>query len=262
MIFMCGLLSKGEIKVIRKGFLILFLAQFLAPVIPSLAQDAGRESTLARAQLLESMGTGAALMHIAPSEITIFEELIIRDGQGVDHIFYLSVDGEMAFSGSLLDVRHKKNVTQASYSKFVAAEIAKGIDARQQDFIPYREAEQHEKNRPPLYVFLGPSCPACLKLWDNTLPSLSEKYDIRLSYGGLSSLAVKQVRKAMWGWCLQGDKRRAILSNHPLEVNVETNDCKQGVEAFNQMKATFSRYIRHIPVVYNEQGEVVPMPAP
>jgi len=260
MIFMCGLLSKGEIKVIRKGFLILFMAQFLAPVLPSLAQDADKPS--AQAQLLESLGDGAKLMQAAPAVITGFEELIVRDGQGVDHIFYLSADGNMAFSGSLLDVRHKKNVTQASYRKFVAGEIAKSIDARQQDFIPYREAEQHKNNKPPLYVFLGPSCPACLKLWDNTMPGLSEKYDIRLSYGGLSSLAVKQVRKAMWGWCLQGDKRRAILSNLPLEVNVEINDCKQGVEVLNQMKATFSRYVRHIPVVYNEQGEVVQLPAP
>jgi len=49
---------------------------------------------------------------------------------------------------------------------------------------------------------------------------------------------VKQVRKAMWGWCLKGDKRRAILSNSPLDTNVETNECKLGIKAFNQMKAS------------------------
>jgi len=260
MIFMCGLSSTEEIKVIRKGFLILFLVQFLLPVLPSFAQDADKPS--ARAQLLESLGEGATLMQAAPAAITGFEELIVRDARGMDHIFYLSVDGEMAFSGSLLDVRHKKNVTQASYRKFVAAEIVKGIHRQQQFFIPYREYAVHKKKKPPLYLFLGPSCPDCLKLWNNTLPGLSEKYDIRLSFGGLSSLAVKQVRKAMWGWCLKGDKRRAILSNSPLDINVETNECKPGIKAFNQMKATFGRYIRHIPVVYNEQGEVVQLPAP
>ncbi len=186
-------------------------------------------------------------------------ELIVRDGQGMDHIFYLSADGKMAFSGSLLDVRHKKNITQASYEKFVASEIAKGIHRQQQLFIPYRKYAAHKKKKPPLYLFLGPSCPDCLKLWNTILPDLSDKYDIWLSYGGLSSLGVKQVRKAMWGWCLKGKKRRAILTNNPLDTNVETNDCKPGIKAFNRMKETFARYIRHIPVAYNKQGEKVPL---
>jgi len=106
-------------------------------------------------------------------------------------------------------------------------------------------------------VFLGPNCPACLKLWDNTLPGLSEKYDVRLSYGGLGSLGVKQVRKAMWGWCLKGDKRRNILSDNPLATHEKNKGCKAGTIAFNRMKETFGRYIRRIPVAYNAQGEEV-----
>jgi len=243
-------------RMVRKIFIILFLWQFMLPTFPSLAQ--GIDKPLAQAQLLESLGVGVKLMHVVPAAITGFEELIVRDARGMDHIFYLSKDGNMAFSGSLLDVRHKKNITQINYGKFVAAEISKGIHRQERFFIPY--AAKSEKDRPPLYLFLGPSCPNCLKLWNNTLPGLSEKYDIRLSYGGLSSLGVKQVRKAMWGWCLTGDKYRTILTDSPLDTHVETHDCKPGIEAFNRMKETFSRYIRRIPVAYNEQGEEVPLP--
>ncbi len=244
-------------RVLRKSLMLLFLMQFMLPVFPSFAQDTDAGKSLTRAQLLASLRAGAKLMHAAPAAITGFEELIVRDAQGMDHIFYLSKDGNMAFSGSLLDVQHKKNITQASYSTFVAAEVAKSIHRQQKLFIPYREDAQHDKKRPPLYLFLGPDCPDCLKLWNNTLPGLSKKYDIRLSYGGLSSLGVKQVRKAMWGWCLKGEKRRTVLSTDPLERNMETHDCKPGVKAFNRMKKTFSRYIRRIPVAYNEQGEDV-----
>jgi len=241
----------------RKSLMVLCLMQLVLPVVSSFAQDVVEQPS-AQTQLLESLGNGAILMHIAPAEIAGFDELIVRDGQGMDHVFYLSSDGGMAFSGALLDVRHKKNVTQASYRKFMATEIAKGIHSQQQLFIPYREDGEQETNKPPLYLFLGPSCPDCLDLWNNTLPGLSEKYDIRLSYGGLSSLGVKQVRKAMWGWCLKGDKRRRVLSNNPLATNVD-KACTPGIKAFNRMKETFGRYIRRIPVAYNEQGEIVPL---
>ncbi|MDQ6968369.1 MAG: disulfide isomerase DsbC N-terminal domain-containing protein [Mariprofundaceae bacterium] len=242
----------------RKYFIILLLVQCLLPVSSLSAQGVGSDKPSGRILLLESLGAGATLMHAAPARIAGFEELIVRDNQGLDHVFYLSADGNMAFSGALLDVQHKKNITQASYGKFVAAEIAKGINRQHKFFIPYRQDTQHEKKRPPLYLFLGPSCPDCLHLWDNTLLGLNEKYDIRLSYGGLSSLGVKQVRKAMWGWCLKGDKRRRVLSNNPLAMNVD-KACTLGMIAFNRMKETFGRYIRRIPVAYNEQGEIVPL---
>jgi len=128
----------------RKSLMVLCLMQLVMPAAPLFAQDV-IEQPSARAQLLESLGAGATLMHAASAEIAGFEELIVRDGQGMDHVFYLSKDGNSAFSGLLLDVRHKKNLTQASYSKFVATEIAKGIHTRQQDFIPYREAEQAQQ---------------------------------------------------------------------------------------------------------------------
>ena len=254
------LLPQGKKIMIRKRLIILFLVQFILPVFSLTAQDVGSDKASARTQLLESLGAGATLMHAAPADIAGFEELIVRDGQGVDHIFYLSADGNMAFSGSLLDVQNKKNITQASYRKFMAAEISKEIGRQQNLFIPYRQNIQKTKKRPPLYLFLGPSCPDCLQLLDNSLPGLSEKYDIRLSFGGLSFLGVKQVRKAMWGWCLKGDKRRAVLINNPLETNVESSDCKPGINAFNQMKESFGRYILRIPVAFNKQGEAVPLP--
>lgn len=159
-------------------------------------------------------------------------------------------------------MQHKKSITQESYKKIIASEIAKGIHSQQQFFIPYHEDAQRDTTKPPLYLFLGPGCPACLKLWDESLPTLSEKYDIRFSYGGLSSLGVKQVRKAMRGWCLKGEKRRTILTNHPLESIVESKECKFGVDAFNRMKESFGRYVLRIPIAYNEQGEAVPLPAP
>jgi len=242
--------------------MMLFLLQFALPVYSLSAQDAGSDKQSARTQLLESLGAGSKLMYAAPAAIAGFEELIVRDEKGVDHIFYLSEDGNMAFSGSLLDVQNKKNLTQASYRKFVATEISKGINRQQKLFIPYRQNIQKTQKRPPLYLFLGPSCPDCLQLWDNTLPGLSEKYDIHLSFGGLSSLGVKQVRKAMWGWCLKGDKRRAVLINNPLETNMESSDCKPGTDAFNRMKESFGRYILRIPVAFNKQGEAVPLPEP
>jgi len=242
--------------------MMLFLLQFMLPVYSLSAQDAGVEPPSARDQLLESLGSGARLMHAAPAAIAGFEELIVRDGRGVDHIFYLSEDGNMAFSGSLLDVRNKKNITQTSYRAFVAAEIAKGLHKHQNIFIRYRENGKKGENKPPLYLFLGPNCPDCLGLWDNTLLSLSEKYDVRLSYGGMSSLAVKQVRKAMQGWCMKGGKRRAVLTNNPLDSSVESSECKLGIKAFNQMKETFARYVLRIPVAFNKQGEAVPLSVP
>jgi len=75
-----------------------------------------------------------------------------------------------------------------------------------------------------------------------------------MSRNWLRSLGVKQVRKAMWGWCLKGDERSAVLRNEPLNIDVEVNDCKPGFTAFNQMKETFGRYILRIPAAYNEQG--------
>jgi len=240
---------------IRKGFMMLLLAQFLLPAVTSFAQDSEKPS--AQTQLLQSLGSGAKIMHTAPARIAGFEELIVRDDRGVDHVFYLSTDGKMAFSGSLLDVRHKKNLTQISYGQFMVSEIANGIRKQQTFFIPY-QPDQHGKQK--LYLFMGPSCPDCLHLWDKALPGLIKKYDIYLSYGGLRSLGVQQAHKAMQGWCFKGNKRRLILTDHPLDAGMKTGACKQGVEAFNRMKATFGRYIRRIPVAYNASGEVVPLP--
>jgi len=247
-----------KMKMIRKKIIMLLLVQFLLSVGSLRAQeeDAGKVSP--RMQLIESLGVGAKLMHAAPAAMAGFEELIVRDSQGLDHIFYFSTDGSgMAFSGALLDMQQKKNITQASYRAFVAAEIAKIIRKQQQYFIPYRADGESDATKPPLYLFLGPSCPTCLKLWKERLPELSKQYDIRLSYGGLRTLGVKQGRKAMWGWCLKGDKRSAVLRNEPLNIDVEANNCKLGVAAFNRMKETFGRYLLRVPTAYNQQGEVL-----
>jgi len=126
---------------IAKSFIIFFLL-FSLP-----AHAAGSDKASGRMQLLASLGLGAKLMHAAPAEIAGFEELIVRDGQGVDHVFYLSADGNMAFSGSLLDVRHKRNITQASYGKFIAVEISKEINRQQKLFIPYHEDAQNTKKK-------------------------------------------------------------------------------------------------------------------
>ncbi len=175
---------------LRKGFLLWVLAQLLLSAMTSFAQ--GAEKPSAQAQLLQSLGSGAKIMHTAPARIAGFEEVIVRDDRGVDHVFYLSADGKMAFSGALLDVRHKKNLTQISYRQFVASEIASGIRKQQSLFVPY-QPDQHGKQK--LYLFMGPSCPDCLHLWDKSLPGLSKKYDIYLSYGGLRSLGVQQACK-------------------------------------------------------------------
>jgi len=245
----------------RKGLMMLCLLLFCIHVVPSFAQNVAVASS-GQMKLLKSLGDGATLMHATPAAIAGFKELIVRDGRGIDHLFYLSKDGNMVFSGSLLDIRHHKNITQASYKKFVSTEIAKAIKQQQQFFVPYHEHDRHENNKQPLYLFLGTNCPRCLQLWDKGLTILNKKYDVYLSYGGLRSLNAKQSRKAMQGWCLKGSKRRLILTAHSLETSEKDSTCTMGTKAFNNMKAAFGRYVRRIPVAYNASGEVVSLPLP
>jgi len=77
----------------------------------------------------------------------------------------------------------------------------------------------------------------------------------------MRSLGARSACKAMWGWCLKGDERRAVLRNEPLNIDVEAKDCKPGTTAFNRVKEAFGRYVRRIPMAFNDQGEEVLFPA-
>lgn len=206
----------------------------------AVAADTGADKVRAA---VERIIPGNAPDGIEPSELPGMYEVTF----GAE-VFYVSEDGRYLFSGSLLDLRSGKNLTEDKRASG-RLKLINGVDeAKMIVFSPKQEVKHS------ITVFTDIDCPYCRRMHQE-MPELNEQgIEVRYLFFPRAGMNSKSYKKAMAVWCA-ADRRQA-LTDAKAGKSIDMKSCDNPIA--EHMALVEELGISGTPTSVLENGQVIP----
>ncbi len=168
-------------------------------------------------------------------------------------MFYVSEDGRYLIQGSLIDIKARKDLTEAKVAEARLGSLDKVGLANMIVFKP--KIAQHV-----VYVFTDIDCGYCRKLHSEIDQYSKEGIEIRYLFFPRSGPNTDSYYKAISVWCAKD--RNAALTKAKKGENLERKECENPVDKHMQLASDFGA--NGTPMIITEKGDVLPgyVPAP
>ncbi|MEY4768930.1 MAG: hypothetical protein RL637_1569 [Pseudomonadota bacterium] len=179
---------------------------------------------------------------IKPSELKGLQEVVI-DG----NIFYISEDGKYLLQGHLIDIKAKKDLTEAKLA--VAHKQDLDVMGENNMIIFKPKIKKYQVS-----VFTDIDCGYCRKLHSEIDQYLAEGITIRYLFFPRSGKGSESYNKAISVWC--AEDKQAALTAAKLGKPIENKQCKNPVDAHMNLGEKFGA--RGTPMIVTEKGNILP----
>jgi len=205
---------RGELKLTQK---LLILFGFIILVFNNLLfANTGKMSTRQIEQKLHKSFPELSVDKIIKGPVPNFYQV----DSGAE-IFYISTDGDYLFSGSIISLKDKKNLTETALNKLRIQEINK-LPANA--FISY--VPKNQKPKYTVIVFTDIDCPYCRKFHQELNDYLKEGIEIRYVPFPRAGLGSESYYKAVQVWCAKNPQKALDLAKlTPDEYKVKKEHC-------------------------------------
>lgn len=162
-------------------------------------------------------------------------------------IFYISENGRYLVEGSLIDIKERKNLTEAKMAQVRLKALEKvGVN----NMIVFKpKIAQHM-----VYVFTDIDCGYCRKLHSEIDQYSKEGIEIRYLFFPRSGPNTDSYYKAVSVWCAKD--RNAALTKAKKGENLERKECDNPVDEHMQLASDFGA--NGTPMIITEKGDVLP----
>jgi thiol:disulfide interchange protein DsbC len=191
--------------------------------------------------LTSSMPT-AKIESVKASEMKGVYEAVIEG-----NIFYVSEDGKYLLQGHLIDIKAKKDLTEAKLSITHKQEM----DAMGENNMIIFKAKIKKYQ---VSVFTDIDCGYCRKLHSELDQYLAEGITVRYLFFPRAGKGSESYNKAVSVWC--ADDRNAALTAAKLGKNIENKQCKNPVDAHMALAEKFG--VKGTPMIVTEKGTILP----
>lgn len=198
------------------------------------------EDTVKKA-LAASMPT-AKIESVKPSEIKGVYEAIIEG-----NIFYVSEDGKYLVQGHLIDIKAKKDLTEAK----LAIAHKQDLEAMGEDNMIIFKSKIKKYQ---ISVFTDIDCGYCRKLHSEIDQYLAEGITVRYLFFPRAGKGSESYNKAVSVWC--ASDRNAALTAAKQGKSIENKQCKNPIDAQMALGEKFGA--RGTPMIVTEKGIILP----
>jgi thiol:disulfide interchange protein DsbC len=198
------------------------------------------EETVKKA-LVSSM-PNTKIESVKPSEIKGVYEVVIEGS-----IFYVSEDGKYLLQGHLIDIKGKKDITEAK----LAIAHKQDLDAMGEENMIIFKAKIKKYQ---ISVFTDIDCGYCRKLHSEIDQYLAEGITVRYLFYPRAGKGSESYNKAVSVWCAAD--RNAALTAAKQNKAVENKQCKNPVDAQMALGEKFGA--RGTPMIVTDKGTVLP----
>jgi thiol:disulfide interchange protein DsbC len=206
----------------------------------ALSQAFANEDVVKKA-LASSMPT-AKIESVKPSEIKGVYEAVIEG-----NIFYVSEDGKYLLQGHLIDIKAKKDLTEAK----LAMAHKQDLDALgEENMIIFKSKIKKYQ----ISVFTDIDCGYCRKLHSEMDQYLAEGITVRYLFFPRAGKGSESYNKAVSVWCAAD--RNAALTAAKLGKPIESKQCKNPVDAHMALAEKFG--VKGTPMIVTDKGTVLP----
>jgi thiol:disulfide interchange protein DsbC len=206
----------------------------------ALSNVQANEDTVKKA-LTASMPT-AKIESVKPSEIKGVYEAIIEG-----NIFYVSEDGKYLLQGNLIDIKAKKNLTEAK----LAVAHKQDLEAMGENNMIIFKAKIKKYQ---ISVFTDIDCGYCRKLHSEMDQYLAEGITVRYLFFPRAGKGSESYNKAVSVWC--ADDRNIALTSAKLGKPIENKQCKNPIDEQMALGEKFGA--RGTPMIVTEKGNILP----
>jgi thiol:disulfide interchange protein DsbC len=191
--------------------------------------------------LTTSMPT-AKIESVKPSEVKGVYEVVIEG-----NVFYVSEDGKYLFQGHLIDIKAKKDLTEAK----LAVSHKQDLDAMGENnmIIFHPKIKKYQ-----ISVFTDIDCGYCRKLHSEIDQYMAEGITIRYLFFPRAGKGSESYNKAVSVWC--ANDRNAALTAAKLGKPIENKQCKNPIDAHMALSEKFGA--RGTPMIVTDKGNVLP----
>lgn len=162
-------------------------------------------------------------------------------------VFYVSEDGRYLVQGSLVDIKDRKDLTEARLAQARLGALQKmGVD----NMIVFKpKIAQHVA-----YVFTDIDCGYCRKLHSEIDQYSKEGIEIRYMFFPRSGPNTDSYFKAVSVWCAKD--RNAALTQAKKDGNLERKQCDNPVDEHMDLANAFGA--NGTPMIITDKGDVLP----
>ncbi len=162
-------------------------------------------------------------------------------------ILYLSADGRYFFRGNLIDLEHRKDLTEAAASQ-ARLELLNKVDERQ--MIVFSPAHPEHT----ITVFTDIDCGYCRKLHSEIDQYMKEGIEVRYLAFPRAGVDSSSYKKAVNVWC--ADDRNTAITKAKRDEPVPDRTCDNPVK--EQMALGQMLGVSGTPAIVLENGEMIP----
>lgn len=206
----------------------------------ALSQACANEDAVKKA-LTGSMPT-AKIESVKASEIKGIYEVVIEG-----NIFYVSEDGKYLLQGHLIDIKAKKDLTEAK----LAVAHKQDLEAMGEENMIIFKAKIKKYQ---ISVFTDIDCGYCRKLHSEMDQYLAEGITVRYLFYPRAGKGSESYNKAVSVWC--AEDRNAALTAAKLGKPIENKQCKNPVDAHMALAEKFGA--KGTPMIVTEKGTTLP----
>lgn len=204
------------------------------------AADTGADKVRAA---VERIIPGNAPDSIEPSELPGMYEVVF----GAE-VFYVSEDGRYLFSGSLLDLRSGRNLTEDKRAGGRLKLIAGVDEAKMIVFSPKQEVKHS------ITVFTDIDCPYCRRMHQEMPELNAQGIEVRYLFFPRAGINSKSYQKAVAVWCAKD--RRQALTDAKAGKAIDMKTCDNPID--EHMALVEELGISGTPTSVLENGQVIP----
>ena len=162
-------------------------------------------------------------------------------------VVYMSGNGQYLFTGKIIDLAHRVNLTDLARQKAVKATLAK-VPESSMIIYPAKGQQKHV-----ITVFTDIDCPYCHKLHQE-IPKLNAAgITVRYLSYPRAGIGSKSYQKAVSVWCAS-DRNQAM--NDAMQGKITSKNCQNTVADQYQLAQVFN--VSGTPTIILEDGRVIP----
>lgn len=188
---------------------------------------------------------------VANPELAVIEATPIADLYQImveGQVIYMTVDGRYLFSGDLVDLKTRSNLTEKAKVNLVKMKLEK-LDT--ESMIIYSATGKTEHI---ITVFTDIDCPFCSKL-HSEIPALNENgVEVRYLAYPRAGIGSASYHKAVSVWC--ADNRAKTMDKAMWGEDIAAKTCHNPVASHIELSQGFN--VRGTPNIFLEDGQVLP----
>ena len=194
-----------------------------------------------------------ALPHIKPDSVQPSPVPGLYEVMVGPKLFYVSEDGRYLMQGSMIDLKDRKDLTEARVSQARLTALDKEGLANMLVFKP-------KQTKYVTYVFTDIDCGYCRKLHSEIDQYMNEGIEIRYLFFPRSGPNTESYFKAVSVWCAKD--RNAAFTKAKKGETPERKECDNPVDEHMALASAFGA--NGTPMIVTEKGDILPgyVPAP